>query len=194
MCDSLKILRIIVIRDFSAHTYFGYKMTDAQILPKCGNRRDLVLFSQGNRCTCFNDFFHCSLRAWDGYSVLWTVIRLEEIHKLVKKLLYGRFGGNLCFTFHGENNLSIAAFMREKVYNLFWTVCSFGNKVAAIPLCGYGRDYVDFSQWNGYIHLFCIYLRSYRLRRTLIICLSIYNDGGLMRRVMVRRVDGREKG
>lgn len=47
---------------------------------RCGFRRDLVRFSQGDGCTgyddCYTLFFMC---VWDGYSFLWAAIRLMEI-------------------------------------------------------------------------------------------------------------------
>lgn len=49
-------------------------------LLRCGCRRDLVRFSQGDGCTGYDDsytrFFMC---VWDGYSFLWADIRLMEI-------------------------------------------------------------------------------------------------------------------
>lgn len=71
-----------------------------------GFRCNLVCFSQSQRCTDYNNFFHCSLRARVGYCLLWTAICL--IKNTWIKLILLLLRNKLVFTSHwNTGNLSI---------------------------------------------------------------------------------------
>lgn len=72
-----------------------------------GFRRNLVCFSQSQRCTDYNDFFHCSIRARVSYCLLWTAICLIKKKTWIKLILF-LLRNKIVFTSHwNTGNLSI---------------------------------------------------------------------------------------
>lgn len=123
-----------------------------------GFRHNLVCFSQSQRCTDYNDFFHCSIRPRVSYCLLWTAICLIK-KKYLNKINFVFSQKQNCFYLsleHWKLVYCYLGYMREKVIAYFELSQAFGKNIGATkipPKRNFWCNYVYFSLGNGWSYV-----------------------------------------